>query len=691
MQKYYKPSRIVLLFVVMGLLIAVYMTALYKLQIFDTAADEDAWLAKNTTTKTVPLTADRGDILDRNGVKLVTTRAAYNVMLSRETLLDRDDINDIILELVQDAVDQDVDYTDTFPVTTGAPFTYISDMTSTQEKNLKAYFDYFDDLNENISASDLIVWMKDHYGLDYTTSLPDARLIIGVRYEMELRPIVGMNPYIFAGDVGIDFLTLLRIKNPPGVNIETSAVRVYHTKYAAHLLGYIGLLSPEEYEVYKELGYSYSSTVGKGGVELAFEEYLHGTDGEQEVTTSDNGTVIDVTTTEEPSPGENVFLSIDIGLQEVCEDSLAAKIDLINLDSERTEEDRVTGGAVVVLDVNTGEVLASCSYPTYDLANFTKNFNDLLENKSKPLWNRATQGTYNPGSTFKMVTALAGLRTGTIDASSTVECTGKFTKYEDKGFTYYCWIHGVTGGGHGVENVATALRDSCNYFFYWLGDLLRETYGADALSSAAFDFGFGSKTGIELPEVTGNVSTPEYKTEEFGEAWYAADTIIMSIGQGYNYFTPIQMANYVATIANGGTLHSLTILSNIRSADFTSVVKEADNEAFGMIEGSEYLGIIQEGMKMAASEGGTASLFKDYPVSVAAKTGTVQTSQDSEILNDGVFVCYAPADDPEIAISLVVEKGTSGGTIMGIAEDIMNYYFKNKAEVTVSEDNAILP
>lgn len=684
MQKFYKPSRFAVIYVIMALLLGIYMTTLYKIQIYDTAADENAWLARNTTRQTVTLTANRGDILDRYGNVLVSTRAAYNITLSHDALLDRDDANDIILRLIHSAVGYGISYTDTFPVTQGAPFTYLSDMTDTQRDQLNAYLKrckYFG-ADQNITASDLIVKMKERYGIDYTTNITDARLIIGVRYEMELRSIKSMNPYVFASDVSTDFLTLLKEQQQlyQGVNIETSAVRVYHTTYAAHLLGYIGKMNAEEYATYKNQGYSYSSMVGKAGAELAFEQYLHGTDGTQIVAKSENGTVIDIDTIKEPVAGNNVFLSVDIGLQAVCEDSLAAKINLIN--SERSEEDRVTGGAVVVTDVRTGEVLACCSYPTYDPSTFMQNYDDLSTNKTKPLYNRATMGAYNPGSTFKMVTALSGLKSGDITPSTTYTCTGKFTKYENTGFAPYCWER----SGHGPENVVTALRDSCNVFFYSLGD----TIGIDAISETATEFGLGAKTGIELPESAGVLATPEYKKNVVGETWYAADNIITAIGQGYNQFTPVQLANYIATIANGGTRYPMTMLSNIRNADFSTVVYEPTHKALGTISGSQYIPYLQQGMKLVASQGTASSIFKNYQVPVAAKTGTVQTGS-SALLNNGVFVCYAPADNPQIAISIVVEKGTSGSTIMEIAKDVMDYYFKEKPSISVAQDNVILP
>lgn len=687
MQKFYKPTRIIAVFTVMSLLLALYLTTLYRLQIFDTDADANAWLAWETTPQDLTLVADRGDILDRNGVVLVSTRPAYNITLARDVLLERDDFNETLLKLVHAAIDNGVAYNDTFPITIGAPFAYLYDMTQTQQDNLAKYFDFFD-IDPAISASDLIVWMKEHYELDYTTNISDARLVIGVRYEMEMRVIKSMNPYVFANDVDVDFLTLVKTHQFPGVNIETSAERVYHTTYAAHLLGYIGLMSADEYnDTYKALGYSFNSQVGKSGAEKAFEDYLHGTDGAMTIKTSDDGTVMDEKITEVPVPGENVFLSIDIGLQAVCEDALQAKIELIN--SEREEGARVTGGAVVVTDVNTGEVLACGSYPTYDLSNFLQNYTDLANNTSYPLLNRATMGNYLPGSTFKMVTALAGLRTGTITPTTTWYDSGKYTKYPD--FQPSCWIYSITGGGHGDENVVTALRDSCNVFFYQLGDEVEITN----INAAATELGLGTKTGIELPETSGLLADREWKVEnvpnESNKGWWKGDTITTAIGQGFNQFTPIQLANYAATIANGGTHYRLTMLSNIRSADFSRIVKQQAPEVLNYVEGSEWITTLQQGMKLVAKEGTAKSVFKDYSVPVAAKTGTVQTGTSIEQLNNGVFVCYAPADDPQIAISLVVEKGTSGSKIMEIARDIMDYYFHETVPPTVTSDNSIIP
>ncbi|MEL4107030.1 penicillin-binding transpeptidase domain-containing protein [Oscillospiraceae bacterium WX1] len=687
MQKYYKSSRIAVVAVLILLVLGIYLATLYKLQLFDKGGAENAYLARNTTKQTTILTAARGDILDRNGIVLVSSRVSYNVSLSRDALLDSGDPNKTILDLIHAAISNGITYTDTFPVTAGAPFTYDSDMTKTQKDRLTAFLSYIK-ADPNISASDLIVKLKERYGIDYTTNINDARLVIGVRYELEMRLVKSMNPYVFAYDVSVDFLSMIKEQKYPGVNIETSSKRVYNTTYAAHLLGYIGLMDKEEYDSkYNTLGYSYSAMVGKSGAEFAFEQYLHGTDGKQVTTTSNNGTVLNVQTTKEPVPGNNVFLSIDIGLQAVCEDALAAKIDLINAD--RTEEDRVTGGAVVVTDVKTGEVLACASYPSYDLSKLSDNISDLLNNKTQPLYNRATMGTYNPGSTFKMVTALAGFKSGAITPNTTIDDTGVYMKYADTGFKPVCWIYTQEGHGHGPETIVTALRDSCNYFFYWLGD----TIGIDAISSTASDFGLGAKTGIELPEAAGTLATPDTKKEIVGDDWYAADNIITAIGQDINYFTPVQLSNYVATIANGGKHYNLTILRSIRSADFSQVVYQPQQKLINTVSGSEYIGYLQQGMKLVASSGTAKSVFQNYAIPVAAKTGTVQSSatKKNAKLNNGIFVCYAPADDPQIAIALVVEKGTSGSTIMEIAKDIMTQYFKSQPGITTAKDNTVLP
>ena len=684
MQKLFKTSRIAIVSVFVFLLIGVYLATLYKMQIYDAPKTQEAWSSFSAYTQSVTVPAARGDILDRNGVLLVSSRPQYNITISRERLLKREDKNDIVLNLIKLAMEHGVAYTDTFPMTTGAPFSYLLDMTDTQRDRLSAYFEYFD-LDPDISASDFFVWLREHYGIDYKTSIPDARLIIGVRYEMEIRAIKNLPAYVFAEDVDVNFVSVVKEHSFPCVNVETTSRRVYHTDYAAHILGYIGQMDAEEYKVYKEKGYAYNALIGKAGVERAFEDYLHGQDGKMLVTMDDDGTILSERVTEPAVPGQNVFLTIDIALQEVCENSLAAKIDLIN--AERTEEDRVTGGAVVVTQVKTGKVLAAASYPTFDLATLQRFYNDLAENPSKPLLNRAFMGIYNPGSTFKMVTALAGLRSGAITEGTTVNDTGIFTEYADRGFSPVCWIYPLTGGGHGKVNVVSAIRESCNYFFYWLGDKL----GIDRIAQTAADFGLGSKTGIELPESAGILATPEYKKEKLGISWYAADNIITAIGQGYNLFTPLQLANYAATIANGGTVYSTTILDAIRSADYSSVVYEQTPSALRQIDGADYLPLIQRGMRQVSESGTAKSVFGDSPIPVASKTGTVQVGGSSAELNNGVFVCYAPADDPEIAIALVVEKGTSGATIMHIARDILDFYFTEETTAAVAADNTILP
>lgn len=679
MNKLVRPYKVVCIFIVLAMVLSIYAVALYDLQIVNSKGygKETA----NTTTSRRYVAAARGDILDRNGILLVSSKPQYNIVIDRSELLDAEDPNGVIFGLIELAKEYDLEHNDSFPITFAAPFNYVSDISETQQSRLDTYLDYFG-LDADISASDLFVWLKKHYSLDYTTNISDARLIMGIRYELECRVIMNISEYVFAEDADVGMLAEIMEKEYPGVSYETDETREYHTKYAAHLLGTTGAMSPEEYEVYKEQGYAMNAIVGKTGVEKAFEEYLHGTDGVTAITTNDDGAVINENVIEEASAGNNVYLSIDIKMQEVAEKALGDTIAQLNLDREEDEE-KATGGAAVVLDVKSGETLTLASYPSYDISTFNENYTALDKDPLKPMLNRATMEIYNPGSTFKMVTAYAGLTTGNISTNTWVEDKGIYTQYSD--YQPKCWVY---PGDHGTINIVGALENSCNYFFYWLGDIL----GADAINNAAEVFGLGSKTGIEISEEEGLLFTPDYKKENLPEndqQWWAADSLMLAIGQKDKY-TPIQIANCVASIANDGTVYKTTLLDSVKSHDYSETVYEKEPEINKIISDRDgYLGVLRQGMTAVASTGTASSVFGGYKVSVGAKTGTVQS--DSATINNGVFVCYAPADDPEIAVAVVVEKGGSGSGIMAVAKNILDYYFgADEYSFTVSSDNELV-
>ena len=677
MRKFYRPARMIAFFVMLALVLSIYGSALYDLQVVH--GEEYLEASQKSVVTETEITAARGNILDRNGVVLVTSSPVYNITVSRDQLLHVGTTNETLLALCNSAIECGVEYNDTFPVSWEPTFTYLPDMTAVQREDLAYYLEYFD-LDKNISATDLIVWLKEHYGIPYTTSLADARKVIGLRYELEKRVIENGSPYIFAEDVNTEFMAVLEEQNLPGVNIKTEYERVYRTEYAAHILGFTGLMNEKEYEIYGDLGYPMDAEVGKDGVELAFEEYLHGEDGWARVTTTSSGSVSSYLVTEEPKAGSNVYLTIDIGMQEVAERALADIVEEIN--ATRTEDqDKADGGALVALDPQTGEVLALASYPTYDISTYSENYDELSSDETNPLFNRATMGTYNPGSTFKMVTSYAGLTNEAITRWTPIEAHGKYTAYED--YQPVCWIYPEE---HGTLDVVGALANSCNVFFYTVADEI----GMDAITEAAETFGFGSPTGIEIPEVSGTVSSAAYKEEVIGEGWWAGDTLQSAIGQMYNYFTPIQIAAYTSSIANGGTLYETTLLGSVVSHDYLAVEYKNEPSVKGTIDNSQgYINILQEGMEAVVDSGTGNSQFGNYKVDVAAKTGTVQSSSSS--INSGVFVCYAPADDPEIAIAVVIEHGGGGSAIADAAVDVLDYYFVGSTGTGVVRDYTILP
>jgi len=443
-----------------------------------------------------------------------------------------------------------------------------------------------------------------------------------------------------------------------------SYIREYHTEHAPHILGYIG------------------DTAAKEGAELAFEEFLRSVDGEQITRISEDGTVSGVDVVSEPISGQHVYLTIDIDLQKVAEEALSTQIEMINLSREEdggNEAGFISGGAVVVTNVNTGEILAAASYPTFSLTSLDEEREFLHTDPAKPMFNRATQGIYSPGSTFNMVTALTGFRfMPRLTRDFTIDDTGTFDRYENVGFVVNCWFYDVFGVGHGPVDIVQALECSCDFYFVQVADWLPggSRVGAYLMADAAQEFGLGIATGIEIPENTGRLATPETREKIHGDsAWYVADVLITGYGQGYSRFTPVQLANYAATIANGGRLYSMSLLHSIRSADFYEELFTHEPEILNEIEETDIIDIIQEGM-IAVSRGdrGTArSIFGDYPITVASKTGIIQVY--GRALNDSVFVAYAPAGNPEIAISVVLEKGDTSSGVLDISRIIFDHYF----------------
>ena len=401
-------------------------------------------------------------------------------------------------------------------------------------------------------------------------------------------------------------------------------------------------------------------TVGKDGVEQAFESYLRGTSGVRILERNTSGKIVSEAWQSEPEPGDNVVLTIDIDLQKKVEDTLAES--LLNLQSKE-----VQGAACVVLDVNSGDVLASASYPTYSLATFSQDWKEISSNPLNPLVNRAFNGLYPPGSTFKMITAIAALETGVITPD---------TKIRDEGiYTYWpspqpkCWYYRQYGLKHGLIDVSEAIEVSCNYFFYDVG----RRVGIDTLVDYATRFGLGQKTGIELSESTGGVGSPE-RSEALGQKWYEGNILNVAIGQDNTQVTPIQLANYIATLVNGGTRYSTHLLKEVKSNDFSQILYTYEPDAVETIEiKDENLNAVKAGMLALTTEGSVAKYFQDLPVQVGAKTGSAQVSAQTE--SNAVFVCFAPYDNPEIAMAIAVEHGGSGTELGAMAAEIMSYYF----------------
>ena len=683
------------------IIIGLFALKLYDLQIIQVDGTVD-----NTKTYTTYTTvkAARGEILDRNGNVLVSNRASYNMVFNHYVIGSASGRNAILLGLVQLCREQDIEYIDHFPVTEDAPFEYtLSQYSSAWQGYFQAYLSEKPELDSDISAQLLIKKLRSYYNIPADWSDADARAVIGLRYEIDLRlGVTNLSSYVFLEDATNAELAAILELNVPGLNAEASVVRVYNTKYAAHILGYVGAMDSDQWAYYKTLTYevetedgtetrnlyNMDALVGQSGLEEAFEEYLHGIDGTRVDITATDGTIISSYYLVEPQAGQNVEISIDVNLQQSAEESLATLIEDLraNGDAEEGDGADAEGGAVVVMDVKTGKILACASYPTYDLSTFRDDYNELLETDFAPLYNRALQGEYPPGSTYKMSMVIAAINAGVIGKNTEVYDAGVYMAYANSGFTPKCLYYTNHGYGHGWMNAMQALQDSCNYFFYYLADHMK----IEDMDKTAAGLGLGEATGVELFEKLGTRANPTTRAELYeGDKarWYIADQIMASIGQSDNRFTPLQLCVYTSTLANRGVRYQATFLSRVLSSDYSGVLYENEKVELSRLEISdEAYSAYTEGMRLVALSGTARKYFKNYPIAVAAKTGTAET--DSGGSDNGAFVCYAPFDDPEIAVVVYVEKGGHGSTVAQIGKNVLDTYFADiiGGDVVVGEN-----
>ncbi len=661
-------------------------------QLFDKQVIETGGVVDNATTYVTKtrVKAARGDILDTNGNVLIGNRASYNLVINHYVLQNSENPNESLHRLVEMCLSLGIDYVDHLPVTREKPFTYTLDQ---QNSTWRGYFQQFltnrGNLDSDISAPLLIETLRESYGIPENWTDEEARLVLGLRYELTLRNFTTLSTFVLISDAKDEDLSYILELNIPGLKVESSTVREYYTTYGAHILGYVGAMSPAQWEERKDLGiYSMDGEIGQSGFEQAFEEDLRGTDGWRYDEVTPDGTVVRSWYDPMPKAGNHVETTIDINLQAIAEEQLARRILELKAKEDPNADGRdVQGGAVVVMDVKTGAVLACASYPTYDLATFRENFATLSEDPTKPMYNRALSAAYPPGSTYKMSMVVAAMNAGALNMLQTIEDKGVFDKYE--GFAPKCLRYSNSGTTHGHITAAEALCVSCNYFFYDLGDRLPIA----TVDETAKALGLGEYTGIELSENKGWRSNPETKAhfQSGSDAqWYQADKIHNAIGQGENRFTPMQLCVYVATLANKGTRMKATFLNRVVSTDYRSLVRDNKPEIANVLEvcNDAYMSYT-EGMRMVTSaEGGTAYwVFFGYPISVAGKTGTAQTGIKGQSDN-GAFVCYAPFDDPQIAIAVYGERAGSGKGMASVAKSIMDTYFSvgEVSEVVTNEN-----
>ena len=666
----------------------VLLAQLFNLQIVH--GEEYRETSNTKLTRESVLKADRGSIKDSSGTMLASVDAQYSIVLYK-TKVNNETLNTTILKLLNILSTNGDSYVDNFLIDVN-PYRFKLEEEESQKKWKKA-----NNIDEDATAEEAFNYFKNKYDIA-SDNVEDIRKILAIRYEIWYKGYSSTKSIEIASNISRQSLEQIKERNAEfsGVEVVETPVRVYPLKTtASHILGRIGRIESSELEGNEDI-YNQNDIIGKSGIEYVFEKYLKGTDGVKQIDMNVDGTITDEYVSKEAVSGSDVILTIDSKLQAVTEQALADNINKIANHGFSQENNPADAGAAVVLNVKTGEVIAMASYPDYDPSAFvngidTNTWNYYINGDTKPLENKAISAMYSPGSTYKMVTALAGLETGTITPKTKINDIGVFRKYNS---SWKCWNR----HGHGYLNVSQAIEHSCNYFFYDLGDRL----GIDNLAKYSYYLGLGHKTGIELKgEIDGVLASNEIAKQE-NRVWNPGETISAAIGQSYNTFTPLQMAKYVAMIANRGKNLDVTIVKSIINPDGSEISRDEYesyvNEKLGLQQENveemsfkeENIEAILEGMRGVTSEsGGTAySTFRNFNIEVGGKTGSAQTGVQGK--TNAWFVGFAPFDDPEIAIVVFVRNGGHGSYTAEVARDIIAQYFgMNTNQVT--ENTTAIP
>ncbi|MBE6668124.1 MAG: hypothetical protein E7607_07450 [Ruminococcaceae bacterium] len=613
----------------------------------------------------------RGEIYDRNGKKIVGNSDSYDLVFEYGAMPDtREEVNASLLGIM-DAIKRtgnEFKIADDLFILDGTypNMTFVPEM---EDKESSEYYHYTKFLTKHnfkegeMTPSDIAEYFVSRYALgEY--SAEQKTTLIRLYYEMERVDFGAYAVYTVARGVNDALVTAVKEAGIEGVTFDIPSERVYlYPGTASHILGRVGKMNEELWEKYEALGYGYSDYVGTSGCEAAFEEHLRGTDGELCVEYDKEGRIVREYYTKMPKRGKDVYLTIDIELQLATEKALAENVEMIkNMPNLNADAD---AGAITVLDPNTGKVLATASYPTYDLSKFESKeyYNSLVADENLPLYNRALQGVYAPGSTYKIGVALAALEGGYINKDTEYVCNHQYHTGQ------FC-LH-----IHGSENVIGAIRDSCNIFFFNVG----EAMGINLITDYTERLGLGADTGLELGDKNGIVAGPAYRDEIGGAAWMLGDDLSASIGQSDHGYTPLQLSVYIASVVNGGTRYNTHILDSVREFYTGNVISKTDTTVADKVEFSDetYDLLIESMRQVVDSNQDVKKYFKDVPVTVGGKTGTAEVDGKTDY---AVFCGFAPLDTPEIVISCVIEEGKYGQYAAYAVGKIMETYFANYGE-----------